>query len=206
MQVFCWLWCWLVLVAWGRHGTFSLFAVCPPRGRKVMTSGWTAVKMCSPFRCPCPCPTVAVLHAQPIIRYFAMFCSRPSSLACVIHMYTPPRWQGPVGPPWCAPVLPMGAPGCCVSSVVRCSCSCLPACRAPYRAVSCGSCGRRACVAVLSFLVSMVGAVRLVLWCRDDPSDVVGWARHITSVPAGRGSAWPRVASLWPPACPSRVS
>ena len=189
-------------VAWGRHGTFSPCAVCPPRGRKVMTIGRTAVKRFFLFRCPCPCPALAVLHAQPIIRYFALFCSRPSSFACAIHMYTPCWWQGPVGPPWCAPVLPMGAPGCCSSSVVRCSCSCLPACHAPYCAVSCGSCGRRACVAVLSLVVRMVRAVRLVLWCRDVPSDVVGWAQRNIFVTAGRGSAWPRVASLWPPACP----
>ena len=48
----------------------------------------------------------------------------------------------------------------------------------------------------------MVRAVRLALWCQDVPSDVVGWARRITSVPAGRGSAWPRVPGLWSPACP----
>ena len=154
------------------------------------------------IRCPFPCPALAVLHAQPIIRYFAVLCGRPSSFASAIHMYTPRRWQGPVGPPWCVPVLPMGAPGCCSGSVVRCSCSCLPACRAPYRAVVCGSCGWRACVPVLSLVVRMVRAVRLVLRCRDVPSDVVGWARRNTSVSAGRGSAWPRVASLWSPACP----
>ena len=106
-------------------------------------------------------------------------------------MYTPRRWQGPVGPPWCVPVLPMGAPGCCSGSVVRCSCSCLPACRAPYRAVFCESCGWRACVAVLSLVVRTVRAVRSVLWCRDVPSSVLRWARCNTSVPAGRGSAWP---------------
>ena len=154
------------------------------------------------IRCPFPCPALAVLHAQPIIRYSAVLCGCPSSSACAIHMQSPRRWQGPVGPPWCVPVLPMGAPGCCSGSVVRCSCSCLPACRVPYRAVVCGSCGWRACVAVLSLVVRMVRAVRLVLWCRDVPSDVVGWARRNTSVPVGRGSAWPRVASLWSPACP----
>ena len=142
------------------------------------------------------------LHAQPIIRYFAVLCSRPSSFACAIFMYTPRRCQGPVGPPWCVPVLPMGAPGCCSSSVVGCSFSCLSTRRALYRAVFCGSCGWRACVAVLSLVVRMVRAVRLVLWCRDVPSDVVGWTRRNTSVPAGRGSAWPRVASLWSPVCP----
>ena len=116
-----------------------------------------------PIRCPCPCPALAVLHAQPIIRYFAVFCSRPSSFACAIHMYTPRRWQGSVGAPWRVPVLPMGAPGCCSCSAVRSSCSCLPACRAPYHAVFCRSCGRRACVVVLSLVVRMASAVWLVL-------------------------------------------
>ena len=154
------------------------------------------------IRCPFPCPALAVLHAQPIIRYFAVLCGRPSSFAWAIHLYTPRRWQGLVGPPWCVPVLPMGAPACCSGSVVPCSCSCLPACRAPYCAVFCGPCGWRDCVALLSLVVRMVRAVWPVLWCRDVPSDVVGWARRNTSVPAGRGSAWPRVASLWPHACP----
>ena len=149
-----------------------------------------------------PCPALAVLHAQPIIWYLAVLCGRSSCFACAIHMYGPRRWQGPVGPPWCVPVLPMGAPGCCSGSVVRSSCSFLPACRAPYRAVFCGSCGWRACVAVLSLVVRMVRAARFVLWCRDALSDVVGWARRNTLVPAGRGSAWPHVASLWSPVCP----
>ena len=203
MQVFCLLRCWLVPVAWGRHGLFLLCAVSPPWGSKVMISGWTAVKNTFFFQigCPFPCPVLAVLHAQPIIRYFAVLWGRPSSFACAIHMYIPRRWQGPVGPPWCVPVLPMGAPGCCSGSVARCSCWCLPACRAPYPAVFCGSCGCIACVAVLSLLVRMVRAVRLVLWCRDVLSDVVGWARCNTSLLAGRGSSWPRVASLWSPAC-----
>ena len=154
------------------------------------------------IRYPFPCPALAVLHAQPIIRYFAVLRGRPSSSACAIHMYTPRQWQGPVGPPWCVPVLPMGAAGCCPGSVLRCLCSCLPACRAPYSAVFCGSCGWRACVAVLNLEVRMGRAVRLVLWCWDVPSSVVGWARRNTSVPAGRGSAWPRVATLRSLACP----
>ena len=29
--------------------------------------------------------------------------------------------------------------------------------------------------------------VRLVLWCRDAPSHVAGWARRKTPVPVGRG-------------------
>ena len=43
------------------------------------------------IRCPSPCPALAVLHAQPIIRYLAVLCHSPSSLASAIHMYTPRR-------------------------------------------------------------------------------------------------------------------
>ena len=64
---------------------------------------------------------------------------RPSSQLRLCYSYVHPRrWHGPFGPPWCIPVLSMGARGCCSSSVVRCSSSCLAACRVPYRAVSCG--------------------------------------------------------------------
>ena len=154
------------------------------------------------IRCQFPWPALAALHAQPIIWYFTVLFGRPFSFACAIHMYTHRRWQGPVGPPWCVPVLPMGAPGCCSGSVVRCSWSCLPACRAPYRALFCRSCGWCVCVAVLSLAVRLVRAAQLVLWCRDVPSGVAGWARRNTSSPAGRGSAWTREASLWSLACP----
>ena len=129
----------------------------------------------------------------------------PSFQLRLCHAYVHPRrWQGPVGPPWCVPVLPMGTPGCCSGLVVRCSCSCLPACRVPHRAVFRGLCGWCVCVAVLSLAVRMVRAAQLMLWCRDISSGVAGWVRRNTSVPAGRG--WrvrgPRVASLWSLACP----
>ena len=172
-----------------------------------MISGLTAAK---PFQICChfPSPALAALHAQPIIRYFAVppFFFFFGMAVCVIfcsalwlsfqrrpcHSYVHlRRWQGPVGPPWCVPVLPMGAPGCCSGSVVWCSCSCLPACRAPYRAVFRGLCGWCVCVAVLSLAVRMVRAAGLVPWCRDDPSGVAGWARRNTSVPAGRGRHGP---------------
>ena len=101
---------------------------------------------------------------------------------------TTPRWlQGPAGPPWCFPVLPMGAPGCCSSSVVLCSCSCLSVCRAPSRVVRCGSLGWQVCVTVLGVVARMARVVRLELCCRDAPSDVAGWARRNTPVPVGRG-------------------
>ena len=130
---------------------------------------------------------------------------RPSFQLRLCHSYVHPRrWQGPVGPPWCIPVLPMGAPGCRSGSVVRCSCSCLPACRAPYRAVSRGLCGWRVGVAVRCLAVRVVRAARLVLWCRDAPSGVAGWVRRNTAVPAGRSRRvrGSRVASLWSLACP----
>ena len=132
-------------------------------------------------------PALAVLHAQSIIWYFLVLCSRTSSFACAGHMYTPRRWQGPAGPPRCVPVLPMGAPGCCSSSVVLCSCSCLSVCRAPSPVVRSGSFGWRVCVTVLAVVARMVRVVRLVLWCRNAPSDVAAWARRNTPVPVGRG-------------------
>ena len=127
---------------------------------------------------------------------------RPSFQLRLCHAYVHPRrWPGPVGPPWCIPVLPMGAPGCCSSSVVRCSCSCLPACRVPYRAVSRGLCGWRVGVAVRCLAVRVA---RLVLWCWDAPSGVAGWVQHNTPVLAGRSRRvrGSRVASLWSLACP----
>ena len=152
-----------------------------------MTSGRTTVKKFFPCRCPVPCPALAVLHAQSIIQYFVVLRSRTSSFACTTHMYTPRRWQVPAGPPRCVPVLPMGAPGCCSSSVVLCSCSCLSVCCAPSRVVRCGSFGWRVCVTVLGMVARMVRVVSPVLWCRDALSDVAGWARRKTPVPVGRG-------------------
>ena len=149
--------------------------------------------------------------------------SRPGSVTCtthhpvirsalwpflklrLCHSYAHPRRaQGPVGPPWCVPVLPMAAPGCCSGSVVRCSCSCLPACCAPYRAVPRRLCRWRVVVAVLCLVARVVKAARLVLWCRDAPSGGAGWVRRNTSVFAGRSRRvrGSRVASLWSLACP----
>ena len=89
---------------------------------------------------------------------------RPFSQLRLCSSYVHPRrWQGPFGPPCCIPVLPMGAPGCCFGSVVRCSCLCLPARRVPYRAMSRGLYGWRVGAAV-RFLAVRVS--RLVLWCR----------------------------------------
>ena len=51
-----------------------------------------------------PCPALAALHAQPIIRYFAVPFRRPFSFACAIHMYTPVGGK--------APWVPLGASPC----------------------------------------------------------------------------------------------
>ena len=160
----------------------------PPAAGEKSHDKWSdRSKKIFPCRCPVPCPALAVLHAQSIIRYFVVLRSRTSSLACATHMYSARRWQGPASPPWCVPVLPMGAPGCCSSSVVLCLYSCLSVCRAPSRVLRCGPFGWRVCVMVLGVVARMVRVVRLVLWCRDAPFDVAGWARRNTPVPVGRG-------------------
>ena len=130
---------------------------------------------------------------------------RPSFQLRLCHSHVHPRqWQGPVGPPWSIPVLPMGAPGCRPGSVVRCSCLCLPACRALYHAVPHGLCGWRVGVAVRCSAVRVVRAAWLVSWCLDAPSGVAGWDRRNTSVPAGRSRrvCGSRVACMWSLACP----
>ena len=60
---------------------------------------------------PCPAPEAA-LHAQPIIRYFAVPFSRPFSFAWAIHMYTPVSGKAPsvpLGASPCSPWEPQGA-------------------------------------------------------------------------------------------------
>ena len=85
-------------------------------------------------------------------------------------------------------------------SVVRCSCSCLPACRVPYRAVSCGFRGWRVGAEVRCREVRVAW---LVLWCRGVPSGAAGLARRNIPVFArkGRRARGSRVASSWPLAC-----
>ena len=75
-----------------------------------MTSGRTAVGQIFQIPCPFPCPALAVLHAQPIIRYLAVLCSRPSSFACAMHMYTPPPVERPRRSPSVRPCAPHGSP------------------------------------------------------------------------------------------------
>ena len=104
--------------------------------------------------------------------------------------------------PRCFLVLSMGAPGCCSSSVVLCSCLALSVCRAPSRVVGCGSFGWRVCVTVLGVVARMVSVVRLVLWCLDAPSDVAGWARRNTPVPVGRGAGAAPCGELVAPRMP----
>ena len=75
-----------------------------------MTSGRTAVKHFFPCRCPVPCPALAVLHAQSIIRYFVVLRSRTSSLACATHMYTPLSVARPRQSPSVCPCARHGGP------------------------------------------------------------------------------------------------
>ena len=187
---------------WSRHGTFVLCAARPPRGRKAMTSGRTAVRHFFPLSVPCSLPRPGSVACTIHYPEFVVLRSRTSSLACATHMYIPRRWQGPAGPPRYVPVLPMGAPGRCSSSVVLCSCSCLSVCRAPFRVVRCGSFGWRVCVTVPCVVATMVRVVRLVLWCRDAPYDLAGWARRNTPVPVGRGVGAALCGELVAPACP----
>ena len=96
-----------------------------------------------------PCPALeAALHAQPIIWYLAVAFGRPLSFACAIHMYTPVGGKAPSVPLGASPCSPLEPQGAALASVVRCSRSFLPACRVPYRAVSCGLCGWRVSAAV----------------------------------------------------------
>ena len=62
--------------------------------------------------CYIPCPALAALHAQPIIRYFAVPFGRTGSSACAIHMYTPVGGKDPsvpLGVSPCSPWEPQGA-------------------------------------------------------------------------------------------------
>ena len=94
------------------------------RGRKVATIGTTAEKHFQ-LRYDMPCPALeGALHARPIIWHFAV-SFQLRLFRSYVHLR---RWQGPLGPPGCIPVLPMGAPGCCAYSVLRCLCLCPPVC------------------------------------------------------------------------------
>ena len=172
----------------------------PPAAGEKSHDKWSdRCKKNFPCRCPVPCPALAVLHAQSIILYFLVLRSRTSSFACATHMYSPRRWQGPAGPPRCVPGLPMGAPGCCSSSVVLCSCSCLSVCRAPCVAGHSGRVSVSRCqvwwLGWLGWFGLCCGVGTLRLTWR------VGLGVTHPCLLAG-GSARPRVVSLWPPACP----
>ena len=70
-----------------------------------MISGLTAAKS---FQIPrhFPCPALAALHAQPIIRYFAVPFGCPFSFACAIHMYNPVGGKAPSVPLGVSPCSP----------------------------------------------------------------------------------------------------
>ena len=81
-------------------------------GRKVATIGTTAEKSFQ-IRYDMPCPALeALLHAQPIIWYFAVPFSCPFSFACADHMYTPVGGKAPsvsLNASPCSPWEPQGA-------------------------------------------------------------------------------------------------
>ena len=74
------------------------------------------------------------------------------------------------------------------------------ACRVPYRAVPCGSCGVRIGASVQ---FPEVVVAWLVLWCRGVPYGAAGWARRNTPVFAGRSqrACGSFAVSPWPIAC-----
>ena len=63
------------------------------------------------IRCHIPCPALAALHAQLIIRYFAVPFGRPFGFACAIHRYTPVRGKAPSVPPGASPCSPWDPKG-----------------------------------------------------------------------------------------------
>ena len=194
--------CWSVPGVWGRHGTFVLCAARPPRGRKAMTSGRTAVKNVFPCRCPVPCPALAVLHAQSIIRYFVVLRSRTSSFACATHMYTPVSGKAPpvpLGVSLCSPWEPQGVtpPRWCCARARACL-------SAVHLLVSCVA-GHWGSVSVSRCRVWWLGWLGWFGLCCGagtlGPTWRVGLGVTHPCLLAG-GSARPRVVSLCPPACP----
>ena len=103
VQVFCLLWCWLVPVAWGRHGSFLLCAVSPTWGRKVMISGLTAVKT---FSNPRPGSVACTTHH--LVLRGALW---PSFQFRLCHSYVhPPLVARPCRSPLVRPRAPHGSP------------------------------------------------------------------------------------------------
>ena len=176
----------------------------PPAAGEKSHDKWSdrCKKVFSPCRCPVPCPALAVLHAQSIIRYFAVLRSRTSSFACATHMYTPRRWHGPAGPlgvSLCSPWEPQGV------APARWCCARARACLSAVRLfVSCVA-GHSAGVSVSWCRVWWLGWLGCLGLCCGvgtlRPTWRVGLGVTHPCLLAG-GSARPRVVSLWPPACP----
>ena len=98
-----------------------------------MISGLTAAKSFQIW-CHFPCPALAALHAQPIIRYFAVPFGRPFSFAYAIHMYTLVSGKAQSVPLHASPCSPWdprvlfgldGAVLVLVSACLPCAVSCL---------------------------------------------------------------------------------
>ena len=153
--------CWSVPGVWGRHGTFVLCAARPPRGRKAMTSGRTAVKKFFP-------PVAALFPAPP----WQCCMHNPLSGISRCSVAVLPVSLVPLicTPPVCgkAPPVPLGVSLCSPSE---------PQGVAPAR----WCCARaRACLSAVRLFVSCVaghsGGVS-VSWCRVWWLGWLGWFR-----------------------------
>ena len=105
----CLLRCWLVPVAWGRHGTFLLCAVSPPWGTKVIISGLTAVRKLFkfvPFSLPRAGSVTCTTHH--LVLCGALW---PSFQFRLCHSYVhPPSVARPHRSPLVRPRAPHGSP------------------------------------------------------------------------------------------------
>ena len=176
----------------------------PPAAGEKRHDKWSdrCKKFFSPCRCPVPCPALAVLHAQSIIRYFVVLRSRTSSFACATHMYTPVSGKAPpvpLGVSLCSPWEPQGV------APARSCCARARACLSAVRLlVSCVA-GHSGGVSVSRCRVWWLGWFGWLGLCCGvgtlRPTWRVGLGVTHPCLLAG-GSARPRVVSLWPPACP----
>ena len=203
MQVFRLLPCWSVPGVWGRHGTFVLCAARPPRGRKAMTSGWTAVKklfLSVGALFPAP-PWPCCMHNPLSGISWCSVAVLPVSLVPLIC--TPPVGGKappvPLGVSLCSPWEPQGvvpAWWCCARAR-----ACLSAVRL---LVSCVA-GHSGGVSVSRCWVWWLGWLGWFGLCCGvgtlSPTWRVGLGATHPCLLAG-GSARPRVVGLWPHACP----
>ena len=202
MQVFRLLRCWSVPGVWGRHGTLVLCAARLPRGRKAMTSGRTAVEAFSPVGALFPAPPWQCCMHNPLSGI--SWCSVAVLPVSLVPLICTPPVGGkappvPLGVSLCSPWEPQGVvparwccarPGACLSAV--------------RLLVSCFA-GHSSRVSVSRCWVCWLGWLGWFGLCCG-----VGTLRPTSRVGLGvthpcllaRGSARPRMVSLWLPACP----